>query len=232
MSTRRTTRGPSPKGGDGLRRRAAALAILASVFARPALGFAQDEPAPLELELKREDEQLLAHFDVTSAFTEDFRKRLSRGLTSRVFLEMALLDANQTTIVTTLRSCELRVDTWAEVVIVRIQDGARVKRRNIVLIDEALRECGRVEGLVVADMALLTRSFGYRLEVTISLNPVSPELLERTREFTSNPKGTGSGAKAFFGAVARLFRSGAGAGGESFLFRSPPFGRPPPGGAP
>ena len=96
-----------------------------------------------------------------------------------------------------------------------------------MLIDEALKECGEIRGLPVADTVLLRDGQAFRVHVAVALNPVSPDLLERTKEFLSNPRGSTSGRpQAFFGAVAQFFRSDSDALGEVFQFRSRPLPRP------
>ena len=108
-----------------------------------------------------------------------------------------------------------------------IHDPERVQRKRFIVLDEGLKACGRVDRIVVGDGALLTRPSGYRLYVAVSLNPVSEELLERSREFSSNPKGGGAGrSPSLLGGVARLFHGDSTAGGETFYFRSQMLVRP------
>lgn len=181
---------------------------------------AQGDAAPLSAELRVAAQTISAHYDVTSAFTEDFRKRLSGGLTSRVLIETLLLGPDGAPMAARVRSCDLRLDVWDELIYVRIRDTTKVRRRTFRLIDDALRACGLVE-TAVGDVAMVRASAGYRVQATVSLNPVSEELLERTREFTSNPRGGADGRpRAFFGAVARLFRSESDIRGTTFVFRS------------
>ncbi len=187
---------------------------------------AQSEPAPLEVSWSLDRDVVTANYDVTSAFTEKFRRRLSGGLTSRALIEAVLRDSRGTTLAVQVRSCELRLDVWDEVVYGRIRDATRLKRRTYALIDDALRACGVVR-VSMLDLPLLRESGGYELTVTVALNPVSPELLERTREFVADPRGTGGArSRAFFGAVARLFRSESEVRGSSFVFRSRRLNRP------
>lgn len=200
------------------------LALALGLSARPA---AADEPAPLGAELRVVGKTVATRFDVTSAFTEDFRKRLRGGLTSRVLIESLLLGPGpDEALLARVRSCEMRLDVWDELIYVRIRDATRVRRRTFRLIDDALRACGRVD-TALGEAAVLTADTGYRVQATVSLNPVSDELLERSREFTSNPRGTTGGRpRAFFGAVARLFRSKSDITGTTFVFRSRALGRP------
>lgn len=199
--------------------------LVGALLARPAVA-QTGEAAPLDATLRVVGQTVATRYAVTSAFTEAFRKRLSGGLTSRAVIETALLKPGGEAILVRVRSCELRLDVWDEIVYARILDATRVRRRTYRLIDDALRACGEVD-TALGEIAALTAATGYRVEVTVALNPVSEELLERTREFTSNPRGTAAGRpRAFFGAVSRLFRAEADARDTTFVFRSAPLSRP------
>ncbi len=201
--------------------------LFSSLLAAPRAAIADDESAPLDARLFARGGLAHAAFSVTSAFTESFRKRLGGGLTSRVLLQLALLDPAGRVIASTERGCELRLDVWDDVVHVKVREETQLRALSFLLIDDALTACGSVEGVALGDLALLVRPRGYQLEVRVALNPVSPELLERTREFMSNPRGASGGrTRALFGAVARLFRAEAELGGETFVFRSASLDRP------
>ena len=202
------------------------IAVCVACLLWPALAQA-DEAAPLPVQWFRSESGIIVmRYDISTAFTEKFRRRLSGGLTSRALIEAVLRDEQGTPLAVEVRSCELRLDVWDEVVYARIRDATHLTRRTYPLIDDALRACGTVEDSFTAP-PLLRQTGGYRLTVTVAVNPVSPELLERTREFVADPRGTGAARpRAFFGAVARLFRSEAEARGRSFVFRSPPLARP------
>jgi hypothetical protein len=203
-----------------------ALALLATIAA-PKIGAAQDEPAPLDVRLVLAAGKATVSFDVTGAFTESFRRKLGGGLTSRVLIELELLDPDGGSVATTVRACQLRLDVWDDVLFVGVTDEDKTKRKTFQIIDEALKFCGIVENVPIAELPLLTAARGYRLVVRVALNPVSPEVLDRTREFMANPRGTAGGRpRAFFGAVAKLFRSDSTAAGERFLFQSGRLARP------
>ena len=192
-------------------------------------GSANAQPERLSADLHVQRDMVRARFGVTNVFTESFRKRLAGGLTSRAVLAVELVDPEGTTVVLRRRRCELRLDVWDEIVYVRIQDDKQdTLRRVYKLIDRALKACGTVD-VPLVPLEELTEPGGYTLLVRVALNPVSPELIERSRQFMSNPRGTASGRpQAFFGAVARLFRSESDAGGTVFVFQSDGLARPTP----
>lgn len=176
------------------------------------------EPAPLSAEVVRRGTSTRVVFDVTGAFTEDFRRRFVGGMTSRARIRVFLLGPDRRELAEARRECEMRYDVWDELVRLEIRDGGDVQRDMMQLVDRSIRRCGEVE-LAIGAPADFAR--GARLLVEVALNPVSEELLERTREFMSNPRG-GGGRGSIFSAIARLFRSSEGAEGETFLFASPP----------
>jgi hypothetical protein len=198
-----------------------ALAIGATREAR-----AQDEAAPIEVRLGVDGNVVNASFDVTAAFTEAFRKRLMHGLTSRVLIEMELIDSVRAPVAASVRACELKLEVWEDMFYVALSEEARAKKKKFILADEAIRMCAIVDKTPVAERTLLTRASGYRLVVRVALNPVSPEILEKTREFMSGARGTGGGGRSgsFLSAVANLFHSTSNSGG--FVFESQPLSRP------
>jgi hypothetical protein len=144
-----------------------------------------------------------------------------------VLIEMELIDAAGSAVASSVRACELTFDVWEDHLTVGVTDENRSRKRRYLVIDEGLRACGVVDGVTIAAHALLTQRDGYRLRVRVALNPVSPEVLDRTREFMANPRGTAGGRpRAFFGAVAKLFTSDSAAGGERFVFLSGRLARP------
>jgi hypothetical protein len=213
-------------------RRWAQIVMVAVGLSCATVASAQDEPSPIAVKLGVDQNQVVtAELNVTSTFTEQFRKKLGGGLTSHVLIEVVLQDPSGNDLAVRVRSCQLRLDVWDDVVYVGVRDGSRQKRGTFAVIDAALGACGVVSDFQLADYELFQKPDGYRVLVNVALNPVSPELLERTREFMSNPRGSGGGRpRAFFGAVARLFRSDGSAGGETFAFKSKALARPKAGG--
>ena len=201
------------------------MTLVVLLFTR---GAHAQQAEPLSARLRLEQGQVRTQFSVTNAFTEAFRKRLAGGLTSRAVLAIELLDPNGQTMAVRRRRCELRLDVWDDQIYIRVQDEQRLRRRIFALIDNALQACGLVD-IAVVPIERLTAADGYQVRVTVALNPVSAELLERSRQFTSNPRGASGRPQAFFGAVARLFRSESDAGGTVFVFQTGRMSRPSEG---
>ena len=182
---------------------------------------ADDEATPINVKLALSGDAVVASFDVTHAFTEPFRKRLQNGLTSRTVIEMRLFDPDDRPLAQTSRRCRFQFDVWDEVMDVRVEDGRKkhdpVRRR---LIDDGLRDCGRVTAAKLANRGLLQKRRGYHIEVLVQLNPISDEQIQRAREFMSNPRSSRTRSRSFFGAVAGFFSGTPEYRDDEFLFRS------------
>ena len=191
--------------------------LLAIVTAAP---WAHAQPESLEVQLQSDGTYARAQFSILNAFTESFRKRMGNGLRSRAVLAVELIDNTGDILAIRQRKCELKLDVWDDRVYAIITDAPdRVRQRAFALIDDALKACGRVD-LPIVTLDRLT-SPAYRLRVRIALNPISKEMLNRSRIFMSNAQGTASSrTPAFFGAVARLFEMESEAGGTVFVFES------------
>ncbi|MBK8012279.1 MAG: hypothetical protein IPK13_13100 [Deltaproteobacteria bacterium] len=208
---------------------------MSALAARPGFNN-RDEADPIDVTWTINKSTARAEFEVTTAFTERFRERLAGGLTSRVIIDAEIESATGRKAVEVHRECRLRLDIWDERVFVQIDEGGATWRRAFLVIDDALRACGHVttpplsEPLSASPSPATPRpenrpdTARYRIYVTVMLNPVSPELLEKTREFAWNPTGSPPGrGRAMISAVAKLFRTDAMTGGEVFHFRSQAF---------
>ena len=214
-------------------RRWGLLAVVVLVMSTsPAYSQSDDDASPLEVGLELQQDSVLTSFDVTSAFTDRFRRKLGGGLKSQIVIEMSLRDASDVEVASNIRECQLRLDIWDDLLSVGFREADRQRRQRTSVIDRGLAFCGRVEGARLGRLALLTRGDGYRLHVTVTLNPVSEELLQKTREFLANPRGRPTGGqRTIFGAVSRFFSSNSASGEERFVFLSPPLRRPVQSGA-
>lgn len=195
--------------------------IVAAITLATGVTEAQDEPAALDVSLRTDGALIAARFDISASFNETFRRRLAGGLTSRVLVEMTVQTDGGTVTAIRARSCKMQLNVWDELVYTTIgEDGKAERTGAFTLIDDALKACGQVDIPLMPATSLNGRGPS-RLWVKVALNPVSEELLERTREFLSDPRGRGTGRpRAFFGAVARLFRSESEVRGQTFSFRS------------
>lgn len=196
-------------------------------MALPGSVLADEEPSPIEAKLGLDGDTVTASFDATSAFTDRFRRKLGGGLKSQIVIEMSLRDSSDVEVASNLRECQLRLDIWDDMLAVCFREADRQIRQRTSIIDHGLAVCGKVERATLGRLPALTRAQGYRLHVAVTLNPVSEELLQKTREFLANPRGRPTGGqRTIFGAVSRFFSSNNASGEERFVFVSGPLSRP------
>lgn len=192
------------------------------------------EVRPLEVRLRVENERVTADFSVAPAVDDEFRRRVDGGLESRVEIATRLLDARGETVGRGGRTCKLLYSLWDEQVFLTLKDDDQPRARVFVFdtVEPAIAACVEVAGLSVGLAGALSLAKGYRLQVRVVLNPVSEDMVERSRQFITNPRG-GARARpnAVLGAVAELFGGWEGALGGVSAFVSPPLSRPAAGDA-
>lgn len=172
--------------------------------------------------------RVLATFDLSEAFPADLQRQLGNGLTNVVALHVSLVpEKGNVPVAIYGRTIEILYDVWKEAYRVTVKDPEHPAGRQLSLagwkeLRPLLSEASDVD---LAPSSLL--SGGTWVAVArVELNPVSEELLERTRELIANPHaGTGAdgGSPSVLGAMASfLLRSGQPGPGVHF-FRSRPF---------
>ena len=200
----------------------ASLALLALALASPA----QDVGRPPRA-LEARQGRLVASVDLAPAFPPEIRKPLSNGLTNVVVLYVALLPAYaQEPAALYGREVDVLYDVWDETYGVTVKDpgspqGSRRTFRRFeelrsFLSDATAIDLGPLSGLGDARWVIQTR---------VELNPISRELLQRTREFLANPAASGRGApsRSILGAMASYLLRSADPGAQVHVFRSAPF---------
>lgn len=204
---------------------AGSLAALLLLAAGPAGREAPRLPPPV---LATADGRLVATVELGSAFPSDLQKRLSNGLTNVIAIYVALVaERGGPPAALYGREIDVLYDVWEERYDVTIKDpGSPAGRSQVFPTFEALRaflaraggvELGPVEQLGAGRWVTHTR---------LELNPVSHELLERTREFIANPGAGGRGgtpSRSVLGAFASYLLRSADAGADVHELRSRPF---------
>lgn len=208
-------------------RRALGVLVAALISGAPSSSGAKEHP--LEASLVLQEDRVTATLDLVPAFSDAFRRRVAGGLESRVEILSELADRNGEVVGQGRRTCRLLYSLWDEHIYVQVDDqgGETPDVATFEALEDALRACARIEGLPVALAGALTLADGYRLRVRVVLNPVSEELVERSRQFISNPSGGAQGrSDTVLGAVAHLFSREGGALGDTTNFETEPLDRP------
>jgi len=187
---------------------------------------AGDGPA-VPVELGARGGRLLARLDLRAAFPEELRRTFANGLTNVVALHVTLLaEGGGEPAALAGRVVEARYDVWEESWGVVVRDPQNPRGRRLVIRGwEELRALlADARDLDLGPVAALGDG-RWQLRARIELNPVSRELLERTREYIANPPSGlrgGSPSRSVLGAMASYLLHGSD-GGEARLFHSRAF---------
>lgn len=206
--------------------RPAPLARLAPLLLLASGALASDGAA-VPAELEGRTGRLVARLDLRGAFPEELRRTFGNGLTNVVSLHVALLpEGSEEPAALFGRVIEARYDVWEESYAVVVRDPQSPRGRRLVLRGwEELRALlADARDLDLAPLAALGGG-SWQLRARLELNPVSRELLQKTREYIANPGSGvrgGNPSRSVLGAMASYFLHGS-EGGEARLFRSRTF---------
>ncbi len=207
-------------------RAAAAGALPLALLAAAALALAADA-VPVTAGLEARGGRLVASLDLRSAFPDDLRKTFANGLTNVVAVQVALLpEDGEAPAAIFGRVLEIRYDVWEERYGITVRDpaspaGRRLTERSWADLRQLLSDARDLDLGPAAAVA----SGRWVVQARVEVNPVSRELLERTREFIANPpSGVRGGApsRSVLGAMASYLLHGSD-GGDSRLFAARPF---------
>ena len=190
-----------------------------------------DSPTHLLCNFSNKNNYIVADFTVVSAFSDTFKRRILGGLTSTVQINIRVVSSEGQTLDHARRYCEIAYDLWTEEYTVSIEDHHREKKIASThhLLDDALEICGHPKDLPVLGPKFTKPRRNFIMETMLILNPVSEELIKRSRQFVTNPHGGArSRSRSVLEAVANLFRArSGGALGETIEFQTP-FSTPSP----
>jgi hypothetical protein len=179
---------------------AAALA-LAAVALLPFRAAAE----PLPVVLTSRDGRVAATVDLSRALPAELPERLGNGLRNVVAVFVAVVpEGSEEPSIGFARVIDVLFDVWEERWSVTVRDPQNPGGRRRVL--DSAAELGQLLAHAadgdLGPIASLPAS-GFALHVRIDVNPVSPELLARTREYLAGAAGRPGGAsRSVLGAVA------------------------------
>ncbi len=172
--------------------------------------------------------RLVASFDLAPAFPASLRKQLSNGLRNVVALHVSLVpDGGAEPALVEAREIEVLYDVWEEKYRVVVREPGQPRGRRLEFaawepLRAFLAEPREFDLAPVAAVSGRTWVVVARVEV----NPVSQELLDRTRELIANPAAgsrLGAGSRSVLGTVASYLLTAPDAEGDAHLFRSAAF---------
>ncbi len=179
-----------------------AVASLAAVAAS-----AHDAHGALTSLVEARGTRLAATVDLAPAFPPGLQKQLSNGLTNVIEIHVTLLpERGQEPAALYGREVDVLYDVWEETYGVTVKDpvSPRGRQRTFRRFEELRAFLGEARGIDLGPLSELGNG-SWVVQTRVELNPVSRELLERTREFIANPSAAGrSGApsRSVLGAMA------------------------------
>jgi hypothetical protein len=212
----------SRPGHSPLRRTAtpalALAAFTALAAARPVLA----DPLPVTLTLRAG--RVGAAVDLAPVLPSDLEARMGNGLRNvlTVFVAAVPLDGSAPS-AGFGRMLEVLYDVWEETWAVTVRDPQTPSGRR-----QVLRSPQELHRLLVhaadADLGPISAlpSGHFTVDVRVDINPISDELLARTREYLAGASGAGSGSRSVLGTVAGFLLREPEDDGASLLFRSGP----------
>jgi hypothetical protein len=207
-----------------LLRTAVVLALLAVAPATDA-----EDPSPaLPWALQARGGRVLATVDLAPALPPNLQRLLSNGLTDVIALHVALLpERGDEPAALYVRTIDVLYDVWEETYGVTVKDPStpRGRARTFRRFEELRSFLVEASGIDLGPLEDLGNG-RWVLQTRLEVNPVSKELLERTRDFIANPSATGRGgapSRSVLGAMASYLLRGADPGADVHRFRTPPF---------
>ncbi|HET7755149.1 MAG TPA: hypothetical protein VFK85_14670 [Anaeromyxobacteraceae bacterium] len=208
--------------------RAAALAPLLALALLPSPAGAAPAITPEELDVRVEAVRgtLRVSADLSAAFPPELERQLGNGLTNVVALHVAIVPARGGGALAIFpREVEVLYDVWEETFLVTVRDPTTPRGRRVSLATWAQLKAllGDLSGVPLGPIQALGDG-AWAVQVRVELNPISKELLERTRELIADPTaGSRSGpSRSVLGAMAGyLLRAEPGT--HVRVFRSDPF---------
>jgi len=203
-------------------RLSAALAALL-VAATPAR--AAPSPEPLHVTVAATQGRLVVALELQAAFPPELERRLGNGLTNVVTVFAAVVPAGGgAPVALGGRVLEIIYDVWDERYVVTVRD-ARLPRpvRRAAADWPALRRLlADVTDLDLGPASALPEG-RFHVEARVEVNPVSREMMQRTREYLAGPAAgsrPGGGTRSVLGVMAGYLLREPDAGDDAHLFRS------------
>jgi hypothetical protein len=204
--------------------------VLSAVMLLGAARFASGAPLSLPYTLEARGGRLRASLDVSAAFRPELARELGNGLTNVIAVHVGLVsEKGDEPVAVYGREIEVLYDVWEESYRVSEKDvdADRPRTRRLVFQDyPSLRD--HLSHLRDVDLGP-TRTIAsgrWVIQVRIEVNPISQELLDRTREFIANPAAgarEGGSSRSFLGTMASYLLSNTDTGTAVSHFRSASF---------
>lgn len=202
-------------------------ALAAALWLTALAATAAAQPKVIAPDLAVDAGTITATFAVPSILEGDLKGRLSSGLSSRILVAAWIESADgQWKGPESLVSLQAVYDVWEEIYVLRRDDVRGSSKKQVKEPGAFLDALVRLEAVPLAARGLLEPKRSYIMRATVSVNPPSKELIDKAREYLSDPEGYKrlSTSRTVFGSFARTFIPAAiGEAGAVHQFASKPF---------
>jgi hypothetical protein len=220
-----------------------ALAVLLLLLLGPASARAQEgeskeaPPRDAALTWNAARSRLFVSVSFRDVIDAGIRKKLSRGLPTQIVLTATLYQAGSSEpLSTTAQTCKITWHVWDEVYLVEITRPGGTRSSPAITVEGVLRRCAEARNLLAATREQVPAGTALYLRAKVSVNPVSPEVLQKIKKWVLRPTGTATAAPgdALFSTFTGLFLQRIGEAERELLFATKPVvpivpkPRPPP----
>jgi hypothetical protein len=202
------------------RRPAAAAALALAAGATVAAAFSAADSLPVTLTSR--GGQVAAAVDLTPVLPKNLEERLGNGLRNVVAIFVAVVPVDGGAPAAAYgRVLEVLYDVWEETWAVTIRDPQSPSGRRQILrtAAELHRLLARAADADLGPAAGLPAG-PFTVDVRVDVNPVSPELLARTREYLAGAARPAGSSRSVLGTVAGYLLREPDDQGGSFVYRS------------
>ena len=189
----------------GLRRAAAALAVLAAMAGAAA---ADDGSVVRGMGFAERGKNLVVTTSFAELFDRGATEKMSSGFPSSVVIRMYVFrkDRTERPISLILVEHEVVFDLWDEVYVLRTRGPLGKRELRYKSRQQAVRALTELDHMPIAPLDRIAIGPHHFLAAVIELNPISPELLAEMRRWLSRPAGESlDSSSSFFGSFVSVF---------------------------
>jgi hypothetical protein len=155
-----------------------------------------------------ERELVVAEISAPDLVDRALRERIKSGLTNRLVIDAHLEpEGFGGPLFTVRRTVEIVFDLWDDHYLVKFEGAGPTQQARLATLDEVAQLLRRPIRVELGSQTACEPGRSYRADATLTINPVSEQVLERSREMMTSTPGEreGSSARSLLGSVARLF---------------------------
>lgn len=161
-----------------------------------------------DMEISWHQGRLRLSVDLTDVFTPRLRRRLSSGFTSRLLVQVVVREhRHHVPLARALLRCTVLYDLWEERYFVRRELPGQRRDLGLRNLAAVVKTCGHIEHLEMEPLRALPARVEVEAELRVTVNPTSPQLQRKVRQYLANPAGSSQlgSPRSFFGSFSRIF---------------------------